>query len=164
MSTDSVNVLIEISKNSHIKYEYDHRQGRLVCDRVLHAPFKYPFNYGFVPYTLSEDGDPLDVVVLMDDELIPGSSISCRIIGCLETSDEKGNDPKLIVVPSDKVDPSYKEIIDVSDLSKHTMKKVIYFFSHYKELENKKVNIGKVLNHEEAYKVYKESCINTDDD
>ncbi len=68
-----VDVIIEISKNSHIKYEYDKDRNIIRCDRILHTPMKYPFNYGFIPNTLSEDGDPLDVVVLMDDELVPGS-------------------------------------------------------------------------------------------
>ena len=97
-----INVFVEIAKNSHIKYEYDHEKKTLICDRILHTPFNYFFNYGFVPDTLSKDNDPIDVVILMDEELVPGCSIKCKIIGCLETKDDSGEDPKLIVCPSKK--------------------------------------------------------------
>ena len=103
-----VNVFIEIAKNSHIKYEYDKELKALICDRILHTPFKYDFNYGFIPNTLSEDGDPLDVVVIMDEELVPGCYIKCKILGLLETRDDQGIDPKLIMCPINKVDPKYK--------------------------------------------------------
>jgi inorganic pyrophosphatase len=96
----NIEVCIEISKNSSVKYEYDKVRNALVCDRVLHTPFKYIFNYGFIPNTLSEDGDPIDAIVVMEDELVPGSYIKCRLIGVLETSDDKGVDPKLIMTPA----------------------------------------------------------------
>lgn len=136
------NVYIEISKNSHVKYEYDHSKNALVCDRILHTPLKYMFNYGFVPNTLSEDGDPIDVVVIMDEELVPGCLINCKILGFLETSDDKGCDPKLIMCPSLKIDPTYKDVNDISNLSEMTLEKIRYFFSHYKDLEYKNVTIG----------------------
>jgi inorganic pyrophosphatase len=107
---EEVDVVIEISKNSHIKYEYDKEKNMIRCDRILHTPMKYPFNYGFIPNTLSEDGDPLDVVVLMDDKLVPGCIIRCTILGYLETKDDAGNDPKLIVCPIKKVDPMWKDM------------------------------------------------------
>lgn len=107
-----VDVIIEIAKGGHIKYEYDKEKNMLVCDRILHTPMKYPFNYGFIPNTLSEDGDPLDVVVLMDDELVPGCMIRCKIIGYLDTKDDAGNDPKIIVCPIGKVDPLWNSIDD----------------------------------------------------
>jgi len=111
-----VDVIIEIAKGTHIKYEYDKEKNMIVCDRVLHTPMKYPFNYGFVPNTLSEDGDPLDVVVLMDDELIPGCMIKCKILGYLDTKDDAGVDPKLIVCPLGKIDPMWNDIDDLFKL------------------------------------------------
>ena len=152
-------VFIEISRNSHIKYEYDKDKKMLKCDRVLHTPFKYLFNYGFIPDTLSPDGDPLDVVVLMDDELVPGCLISCKFLGCLETYDDQGVDPKIIMCPTSKVDPTYSSINDISDIPKLTLDKIQYFFSHYKDLENKKVTIGKLLNKADAIKVYEQSLV-----
>jgi inorganic pyrophosphatase len=152
-----IEVFIEIAKNSHIKYEYDHNKNILLCDRVLHTPFKYLFNYGFVPETLSPDHDPLDILVLMDDELVPGCMIRCKIIGCLETSDDEGEDPKIIAFPCKKVDPTYQLIQDIKDMYPHTMDKIKFFFSHYKDLENKKVTIGNWLNKEQAIQIYHES-------
>jgi len=152
-----IEVFIEISKNSNIKYEYNKEKNVLICDRVLHTPFKYLFNYGFVPNTLSKDGDPLDVIVLMDEELVPGCLIKCKIIGCLETSDDEGEDPKIIAFPCTKVDPTYKSISDINDIYPHTLEKIKFFFTHYKDLENKKVIIGDFLNKEKAIEIYKKS-------
>lgn len=111
-----VDVIIEIAKGSHIKYEYDKDRNMIVCDRILHTPMKYPFNYGFIPNTLSEDGDPLDVVVIMDDELVPGCIIKCKILGYLDTKDDAGNDPKIIACPINKVDPMWRDIDDLFTL------------------------------------------------
>jgi len=152
-----IDVFIEISKNSHIKYEYDKTMNALRCDRILHTPLKYNFNYGFIPYTLSDDGDPLDVVLLMEDELVPGSYIKCKILGCLDTSDDEGNDPKIIACPIDKIDPTYKDINDLHDVPIHTLDKIEYFFTHYKDLENKKVQIGIFLNRVKALDIYEKS-------
>ena len=114
-----IDVFIEISKNSSVKYEYDDKLKSLICDRILYTPFKYEFNYGFIPNTLSDDEDTLDAIVLMDEALVPGCYIKCKIIGCLETIDEKGNDPKLILVPIDKVDPNSVNINDINDIKEH---------------------------------------------
>lgn len=156
-----VDVFIEISKGSNIKYEYDKERKELVCDRILHTPFKYPFNYGFIPNTLSEDNDPIDVVVLMDDALVPGCVIKCKIIGYLDTSDDSGNDPKLIACPIEKVDPMWKNVDDlVSSLDmidNHTLEKIKYFFQHYKDLEHKSVDVGNFYDKALALKVYNES-------
>jgi inorganic pyrophosphatase len=153
-----VDVYIEISKNSHIKYEFDHEKNILICDRVLHTPVKYHFNYGFIPNTLSLDLDPLDVVVLMDDELVPGCLIKCRFLGYLDTEDDAGTDPKIIMCPSNKVDPTYYSFKNITDISKKTLEKLKYFFSHYKDLENKKVNVGNFFDKTEAIDVYVKSC------
>ena len=149
-----IDVFIEISKNSSIKYEYDMVNKALRCDRILHTPFKYFFNYGFVPNTISGDGDPLDVIVLMEDELIPGCYIKCKILGCLDTSDDDGNDPKIIACPVTKVSPSYKELNNLEQISEHIQKKITYFFSHYKDLENKTVKVHGFLTKEKAVEIY----------
>jgi inorganic pyrophosphatase len=153
----NIEVCIEISKNSSIKYEYDKEHNALVCDRVLHTPFKYIFNYGFIPNTLSEDGDPIDVVVVMEDELLPGSYIKCRLIGVLETSDDKGVDPKLIMTPATKIDPSYSKYKNIYDISPATRDKIKYFFTHYKDLERKVVNVGLFKDKNYAYEIYNNS-------
>jgi inorganic pyrophosphatase len=155
----NVDVIIEISKGGHIKYEYDKNAGIMVCDRVLHTPMKYPFNYGFVPQTLSDDGDPLDVVVLMDDSLIPGCLIRCRIVGYLETQDDKGDDPKLIVCPLPQIDPSMETISDIDQELANTylLKRVKYFFEHYKDLENKSVVVGNYCNRVEGIRISEEA-------
>jgi inorganic pyrophosphatase len=153
------NVFIEISRNSHIKYEYDKEKKALICDRILHTPFKYLFNYGFIPNTLSEDGDPIDAVVIMDDELIPGCYIECKFLGYLETEDDSGIDPKLIMCPSKKVDPKYSELNDINDIPEITLEKIRYFFTHYKDLENKKVRVGNFRNKIDAIKIFENSII-----
>jgi inorganic pyrophosphatase len=183
-----IDVIIEISKGSHIKYEYDKERNMIVCDRILHTPMKYPFNYGFVPNTLSEDGDPLDVVVLMDDELVPGCAIKCKILGYLDTKDDEGNDPKIIACPIGKIDPIWRDIDDLFNLeaiqrinnlsnqdvnafinwtddkkinnlniNNHTLIRIIYFFHHYKDLENKSVTVGYFYNKSQAIQIYTES-------
>uniref|UniRef100_A0A6C0EPD7 inorganic diphosphatase n=1 Tax=viral metagenome TaxID=1070528 RepID=A0A6C0EPD7_9ZZZZ len=157
MKEITADVFIEISKNSHIKYEYEKNQNILVCDRILHTPFKYQFNYGFIPSTISLDNDPVDVVVVMDDELLAGSIIKCKFIGVLETKDDEGIDPKLIMCPCAKVDPTYLNINDLTDLPEMTLKKIEYFFAHYKDLENKKVEIRDFKSRDSAIEIYKES-------
>jgi len=154
-----VMVHIEIAKNSTVKYEYDKELGALVCDRVLYGPFAFPFNYGYIPGTMSGDGDPLDAVVIMDEPLVPGSYIKCRIIGCLETEDEKGEDAKLILVPAKKVAPVSQDVNNLCDLPKALVDKIAYFYKHYKDLENKKVTIGSLLSKEDAVVVYLKSKI-----
>ena len=152
-----VEVFIEISKGSNIKYEYDKEKNTLVCDRILYTPFRYIFNYGFIPNTLSQDSDPIDAVVIMDEPLVPGCIIKCKIIGCLETSDSEGIDPKLLLCPINKIDPKSKTINQINDLSPFVLEQIKYFFSHYKDLENKHVDIGNFLDKDKAIKIYKES-------
>jgi inorganic pyrophosphatase len=154
-----VEVFVEIARNSHIKYEYDKEKKALICDRVLHTPFKYQFNYGFIPNTMSPDGDPLDAVILMEDELIPGCYIKCKILGYLDTKDESGVDPKLILCPCKKVDPTYSHISTVFDIPLLLLEKIEYFFSHYKDLEKKKVVVGGFLGKDDAVQLYKESIV-----
>ena len=124
-----IDVFIEIARNSHIKYEYDPNLKALVCDRILHTPLKYEFNYGFIPKTLSSDGDPLDVVVLMEDELVPGCYIKCKFLGLLETEDDQGVDPKIIMCPCTKVDPKYSGVNSIFDIPQLTREKIQYFLA-----------------------------------
>ncbi len=152
-----VEVFIEIAKNSHIKYEYDKEKRALICDRILHTPLKYHFNYGFIPNTLSEDGDPIDVVVLMNDALVPGCLIKCRILGFLDTEDSAGNDPKLICCPITKVDPSWRDVSDINDISSHELEQIKYFFQHYKDLEYKQVIVGNFHGKKDAIAVFEQS-------
>ena len=158
--TNSIDVFIEISKGSNIKYEYDKKINALKCDRILHTPFRYIFNYGFIPNTLSLDKDPIDVVVIMDEPLVPGCYIKCKIIGCLETSDNEGDDPKLIMCPIDKIDPKSININKIEDFGLQYLDQIKYFFTHYKDLENKIVNIGNFVSKEKAIDIYLQSIEN----
>jgi inorganic pyrophosphatase len=132
---NKVNVFIEIPKDGNIKYELDKESGVIFVDRFLHTAMNYPFNYGFIPNTLSEDGDPVDVLVLGDQVLIPGVVIPSKIIGMLEMEDEAGIDTKILAVPTEKIDPSFGEINDIADLSIAIKNKIKHFFENYKTLE-----------------------------
>lgn len=135
--------LIEISKDSNIKYEYDKGSKTLRCDRFLHTSMAYPANYGYIPNTLSDDGDPIDILVICDYKIIPNCLIKVKIIGVLEMKDEKGFDEKLIAVPCQKIDPTSKYINDIEDLPKSLLDKIHHFFKHYKDTEGDK--FSKVL-------------------
>ncbi|RLF07424.1 MAG: inorganic diphosphatase [Thermoprotei archaeon] len=132
---DEVYVLIEIPLGSNIKYEMDKETETLFVDRILFTSMVYPFNYGYIPGTLEEDGDPVDVLVLGYDPVIPGSVIKARPVGLLEMEDEKGYDMKVIAVPVSKVDPRFDSIKDVDDIPDAVKEKIKHFFEHYKELE-----------------------------
>lgn len=132
---DEVNVLIEIPMGSNIKYEYDEEEDVVKVDRVLYTSMMYPFNYGFIPGTLEEDGDPIDVLVITSYPITPGTAIEVRPIGILYMRDEEGEDAKIIAVPKDKIDPSYSNIRDIIDLPEAVKNKIVHFFEHYKELE-----------------------------
>ena len=130
-----INVVVEIPKDSRIKYELDHETGVLFVDRKLYTSMVYPFNYGFLPGTLEEDGDPVDVLLLGEDSLFPFSVVRATPLGVLLTEDEEGNDSKIIAVPSPKVDPANLNIKQISDIPASILDKVKHFFEHYKELE-----------------------------
>lgn len=135
---DEVKVIIEVPLNSNIKYEIDKDSGAVEVDRVLYSAMHYPANYGFVPNTLSDDGDPADILVLCDYVLQAGSVIKCRLVGVLLTEDEKGGDEKLLAVPSSKIDPTYDNIQDLNDIPVHTQNRIKNFFETYKALEPNK--------------------------
>ncbi len=132
---NQVNVVIEIPKDSYIKYEIDKETGMLFVDRILYTSMIYPFNYGFIPGTLEEDGDPVDVLVLTYEPLIPGSVIIAKPIALLDTEDEEGIDSKVVAVPIPKIDPRFSNINDLKDLDTSLKNKIEHFFEHYKELE-----------------------------
>lgn len=133
-----INVVVEIPLGSNVKYEIDKELGVIVVDRILFTSMIYPFNYGFIPCTLEEDGDPVDVLLVSHDQLLPGSVIKARPIGVLETEDEKGRDVKVMAVPVSSIDPRFDNIDDVDDLPVATKEKIKHFFEHYKELEKGK--------------------------
>lgn len=130
-----VNVLIEIPKDSNIKYELDKESGVIFVDRFLHTAMIYPFNYGFVPGTLAEDGDSLDIIVLSEHTVAPGTIIPSTIIGMLEMEDEEGIDTKILAVPSIKIDPLFGELKNITDVSDAIKNKLRHFFENYKTLE-----------------------------
>jgi len=127
--------VIEISKGSNIKYEYDEELGALKVDRILYTSMFYPFNYGFIPSTLCEDGDPLDALIISSEPVLPGSVVKIRPVALLEMEDEKGKDEKLIAVLDDKIDPRYSWIKDLNDIPEAIKNEIKHFFEHYKELE-----------------------------
>jgi inorganic pyrophosphatase len=133
---DEVNVIIEIPANAEpVKYEVDKASGAIFVDRVLSTPMRYPCNYGYVPHTLSGDGDPVDVLVVLPLPLIPGSVIRCRPVGMLAMTDEAGEDTKVIAVPISKVYPAYDDIATVDALPALLRDRIAHFFEHYKDLE-----------------------------
>lgn len=132
---EEVNVVIEIPKGSSIKYEVDKESGMVFVDRFLHTAMYFPFNYGFIPNTLAEDGDPSDVLVLSDHTITPGAVISARPIGMLEMEDESGVDAKILAVPTGKIDPLYGVYTNIDELPKALTAKIKNFFENYKALE-----------------------------
>ena len=154
-----VNVIIEVPVGGHpIKYELDKEAGTLVVDRFLYTPMSYPGNYGFVPHTLSDDGDPIDVLVCNTRQLVPGCVISVRPIGVLIMEDNAGQDEKIIAVPSHALTKRYDDIVNVSDMPEITLQQIEHFFEHYKDLEpGKWVKMGEWLNAEEARRLIVEA-------
>ena len=147
-----VNVVIEVPIGGEpIKYEMDKDAGALVVDRFLYTSMRYPGNYGFIPHTLSNDGDPCDVIVVNTRAIIPGAIMSCKIVGVLLMEDESGGDEKLLAVPSDKLTKRYENVNEYSDLPAITLEQIEHFFVHYKDLEpNKWVKIQRWGDAEEA--------------
>lgn len=141
---EDVNVIIEVPVGGHpIKYEMDKASGTLFVDRFLYTPMTYPGNYGFVPHTLSDDGDPIDVLVCNTRPLFPGSVINVRPIGVLVMEDNSGQDEKIIAVPSPHLTRRYENVFNYDDLPEITLQQIKHFFEHYKDLEpGKWVRIG----------------------
>jgi len=134
-----INVIIEVPVGGEpIKYEMDKKSGALFVDRYLYTSMRYPGNYGFVPNTLSDDGDPVDVIIASTRAITPGAVMNCRPIGVMLMSDEAGGDEKILAVPNSKLTRRYDNIINHSDLPQITLDQIEHFFQHYKDLEEGK--------------------------
>ena len=140
-----VNVIIEVPAGGEpVKYEFDKESGALFVDRILHTPMRYPANYGFIPHTLCDDGDPLDALVIARSPFLPGCVVRCRPIAVLQLEDEHGGDEKLVCVPDDKTFPYYSDVAEKEDLPDIVFAQIEHFFTHYKDLEPEKwVRVGK---------------------
>ncbi len=154
-----INVIIEIPKGGEpVKYEIDKESGALFVDRFLHTSMIYPCNYGFIPHTLSADGDPCDVMVAGETPVVPGAVIRCRPIGVLLMEDESGGDEKILAVPVDKLHPFYEKVRSYEDLPPILCEQIAHFYQHYKDLEKGKwVKIVRWGGPEEAMKVIMEA-------
>ena len=150
-----VGVLVEIPRGSRNKYEFDHEAGIFRLDRVLYSSVHYPTDYGFIPETLSGDGDPLDILVIVDEPTFTGCYLRARPIGTLITRDEKGQDEKILAVPRD--DPRYDPIIDLPYLSEHWLKEIATFFRTYKELQGIQTEVRDWFRRDEAWRIIEEA-------
>ncbi len=136
---EDINVVIEIPMNNEpVKYEFDKDSDMLIVDRFMTATMQYPCNYGFIPNTLSDDGDPADVLVVAPVAIRPGAIINCRPVGVLKMTDESGVDAKIIAVPTDKLTKIYSHVKELEDLPKLLLDQIKHFFEHYKDLEPNK--------------------------
>ncbi|MBI3514380.1 MAG: inorganic diphosphatase [Proteobacteria bacterium] len=133
---NDINVIVEVAQGgAPVKYELDKNSGAMVVDRFLHTAMFYPGNYGFVPHTLSDDGDPIDVLVVAQVPVVPGAVVRCRPVGALLMEDEAGGDEKVIAVPVDKLGPFYSGVASYQDLPAILCDQISHFFQHYKDLE-----------------------------
>ncbi len=135
-----INTIIEINKGSKNKYEIDKETGLIALDRVMHTAQEYPFDYGYVPQTLWDDGDALDVILLTTHPIPPGILVNARPVALMRMIDSGDNDDKIIAVPTG--DPRWDDVQDLSDVNKHTLKEIEHFFSTYKKLQNKEVSVS----------------------
>lgn len=151
---NDVNVIIEIPMHSEpVKYEVDKESGAIFVDRFMSTAMHYPCNYGYIPGTIADDGDPVDVLVVSPFALPPGTVVRCRPIGMLAMEDEAGGDSKLLAVPVDKLTPMYRSIQAARDLPQITLDQIAHFFAHYKDLEpGKWVKVRDWVGAEEAKK------------
>lgn len=153
---EEMNVIIEIPKGSHNKYEIDKETGLIALDRVAHTAQQFPFDYGFVPQTLWDDGDALDVVLLTTYPLLPGILVRARPVALTKMVDSGDADDKVIAVPVD--DPRWKNVQDLSDVNPHTLKEIEHFFTTYKKLQNKEVVISGFENKAAAQGAFDKAC------
>ncbi len=156
---NQINVIIEVPMNSDpVKYEMDKDSGAIFVDRFLATPMHYPCNYGFIPGTLSDDGDPADVLVISDFPIVPGGVIAAKPVGVLIMEDEKGMDEKILAVPAKKLNSQYENIESYTELPESLLNKISHFFERYKDLEKGKwVKIRGFEGAEKAKKLIKEA-------
>ena len=155
-TADEMNVIVEIPKFSKNKYEIDKETGLIALDRVMHSAQDYPFDYGFVPQTLFDDGDALDVVLITTHPLAPGILVKARPVAIMEMIDGGERDDKVVAVPVD--DPRFENVRDINDLNPHFQKEMTHFFETYKKVQNKEVSVGSWHGAEEAKKAFEKSC------
>lgn len=153
---EEMNVIVEIPKFSKNKYEIDKETGIIALDRVMHTAQDYPFDYGFVPQTLFDDGDALDVVLLTTHPLAPGILVRARPVAIMEMLDGGERDDKVVAVPVD--DPRFDDVRDISDLNKHFVKEMTHFFETYKKVQNKEVSVGEWSGASTAMEAFEKSC------
>tara|TARA_B100001287_G_C22487877_1_gene437556 strand:+ start:269 stop:751 length:483 start_codon:yes stop_codon:yes gene_type:complete len=132
------NAIIEISKNTNLKYEYNKEKNCMVLDRVIPNSNYFPYNYGFIPDTLAPDNDPIDIILLSSHQIIPGCLVKIDVIGGIETHDENGRDDKIICKLTSNCDREYDHVKDITDISENMMKKIVYFLKHYKDNDGDK--------------------------
>ena len=157
ISPDDFMVVVEISKGSKNKYELDKDTGLLMLDRILYTSTHYPANYGFIPRTYADDGDPLDALVLCSETIAPMTLVRCYPIGAIKMIDNGANDEKVIAIPFD--DPTYNTYKDISELPKHIFDEMAHFFTVYKQLENKQTAVKELFDRREAEEII-QMCIN----
>jgi inorganic pyrophosphatase len=153
---EKMNVIVEIPRGSMNKYEIDKETGLIKLDRVLHTAQSYPFDYGFVPQTLWDDGDALDVVLLTTQPLAPGILVHARPIGLLPMVDAGDRDEKILAVPAG--DPRFADVKDIADVNQHTLKEIAHFFVTYKQLQNKEVTVADWQNKASAEEAFERAC------
>ncbi len=154
---DDFIAVVEIEKGGSNKYELDKATGLLKLDRVLYTATHYPANYGFIPRTYADDGDPLDVLVICQEKIVPLTLVECYPVGVMIMTDSDALDEKIIAIP--KSDPFLNEYKDINDLPSQLSAEIMHFFEVYKQLENKKTEVKEMLGREEAEKII-EKCIN----
>ncbi|HZD89126.1 MAG TPA: inorganic diphosphatase [Pseudolabrys sp.] len=154
-----IHAVVEIPQGGvPVKYEFDKETGAIYVDRFLHTAMFYPGNYGFIPQTLSDDGDPCDVLVVSQVSVVPGAIIRCRPVGALLMEDEAGNDEKILAVPVDKLHPYYSDVGSYRDLPPMMIEQIAHFFQHYKDLERGKwVTIVRWVETEDAERIVMEA-------
>ena len=150
-----INAVIEIPRGSHHKYEYDEKMDIIRLDRVIHSPVFYPTDYGFIPETRSEDGDHLDVMMLITEPVFSGCVVSARVVGILDMEDEAGQDWKIVAVADS--DPKLSHVQDITDMDDHFKKEIVQFFEQYKQLEGKWATVKGWLDKKEAIKRIQEA-------
>lgn len=155
ISENEFEALIEIPKGSKAKYELDKETGLLRLDRVLYTSTVYPANYGFIPKTLADDGDPLDVLVLCNEQIFPMTLVRCTPIGVIQMIDGDTLDEKIIAVPIN--DPNYKHFYDIKELPQHIFEEMMHFFEVYKALEHKTTTVKKICHKYQAIEIIRKS-------
>ena len=155
IKADDFYAVVEITKGSKMKYELDKETGLLVLDRILYTSTHYPANYGFIPRTLADDGDPMDVLVLSSESLLPMSLVRCYPIGVITMNDNGAADEKIIAIPFN--DPTYNNYKSISELPSHIFEEMQHFFRVYKELENKSTSVSEVFDADVAVKTVQKS-------